>query len=188
MGHAPKNTKNENKIDLDLIPWGLIAKYLTPAYVEGLIKYYRESWKLGFTTSEMFAGTMRHLIAYRDGENYDSSAEELGIIKHHLGGALFCILCLLDTFDNHPELDDRGKDHKPVGWCPDIMLEQIEAHKANKKNTKNLDQSANINETPILLHKNESLCIKCGFGHIVENAMLRSLHCTFCGQKYKRKK
>ena len=126
MSHAPKNTKNEDKQDLDLIPWGLITKHLTPAYMEGLIKYYKRSWELGFTTTSMYAGAMRHLIAYRDGENYDPSAEELGIIKHHLGGALFCILCMLDTFDNHPLLDDRDKDHKPVGWCPNMMLEQIE--------------------------------------------------------------
>jgi len=126
---APKNTTNENKIDLDLIPWGLIAKHLPQAYEEGLIKYYKRSWKLGFTTTSMFAGAMRHLIAYRDGENYDPSAQELGVIKHHLSGALFCILCMLDTYDNHPELDDREKDHRPGDWSTEKMKNQIEDFK-----------------------------------------------------------
>ncbi len=126
---APKNTANENKANLDLIPWGLIAKHLPQAFEEGLIKYYKRSWELGFTTTSMFAGTMRHLIAYRDGENYDPSAAELGVKKHHLAGALFCILCLLDTFDNHPELDDRGKDCKPEDWSTEKMKKQIQDFK-----------------------------------------------------------
>jgi len=126
---APKNTMNEDKIDLDLVPWGLIAKHLPQAYMEGLIKYYKRSWELGFTTTSMFAGAMRHLLAYREGENYDPSATELGIKKHHLSGALFCILCMLDTFDNHRELDDREKDHKPEGWSEEVMKKQIEDFK-----------------------------------------------------------
>jgi len=126
-GNAPKNTANEKKLNLDLIPWDLLAQYLTPAYMEGLIKYYKESWKEGFTTSEMFAGTMRHLIAYRSGEDFDPAAAELGIEKHHLGGALFCILCMLDTFTNHKELDDRGMIHRPEGWGPEMMAAQIES-------------------------------------------------------------
>lgn len=123
---APKNTENENKIDLDLIPWGLISRHLPQAYMEGLIKYYKRSWELGFTTTSMYAGAMRHLIAYRDGEDYDPSAAELGIKKLHLAGAMFCIICMLDTFENHPELDDRDKDHKPEDWSSEKMKKQIE--------------------------------------------------------------
>lgn len=133
---APKNTANEDKLDLDLIPWGLIAKHLPPAYIEGLIKYYKRSWELGFTTTAMYSGAMRHLIAYRDGEDYDPSAKELGIDKHHLAGALFCILCMLDTFDNHPELDDRKKEYRPDDWSTEVMKKQIEDFKkiVNKGN------------------------------------------------------
>ncbi len=129
MSVAPKNTLGENKIDLDLIPWGLIAKHLPQAFEEGVIKYYKESWKLGFTTTSMFSATMRHLIAYRDGENYDPSAQELGIIKHHLAGALFSIIMMLDTFDNHPELDNRSKNYKPEDWSTEKMKKQIEDFK-----------------------------------------------------------
>lgn len=125
-GPAPKNTAAEKKQNLDLVPWHLIAMYLPNAYEEGLIKYFKESWKQGFTTSEMFAGAMRHLIAYRVGEDYDPEAAKLGIKKHHLAGALFCILCMLDTFTNHKEFDDRNKDHRPKGWGPEMMQRQIE--------------------------------------------------------------
>lgn len=126
---APKNTENEDKIDLDLIPWGLISRYLPQAYMEGIIKYYKRSWELGFTTTSMYAGAMRHLVAFRDGEDFDPSSAELGIKKHHLAGVLFCTLCMLDTFENHPELDDRKKDHKPDGWSEEMMKEQIEKKK-----------------------------------------------------------
>lgn len=122
---APKNTLAENKQNLDLIPWDLLAEFLPNAYEEGLIKYYKESWKKGFLTCDMFAATMRHLIAYRSGEDYDPAAAKLGIKKHHLAGALFSILCMLDTFKNHKELDDRKKDHRPEGWRPEMMQAQI---------------------------------------------------------------
>ena len=111
--NGPKNTIEEGKADLDLIPWDILARHLPQAYEEGLIKYYKESWKLGFTTTSMYAAAMRHLIAYRSGEDYDPSAKALGVDKHHLAGALFSILCMLDTFDNFPELDDRNLNHKP---------------------------------------------------------------------------
>lgn len=126
--NAPKNTENENKIDVDLIPFDLIFEFLPNAYEEGLIKYYRESWRLGFKTTDMFKSTMRHLIAYRYGEDYDKEAEKLGIKKHHLAGALFSILCMLDTFKNHKELDNRNVDYRPDGWCKEMMQKQIQDH------------------------------------------------------------
>lgn len=131
---APKNTNNEKKIDIDLIPFDLLIEFLPPAYEEGLIKYYRESWRLGFKTTDMFKAAMRHLIAYRYGDDYDPDAEHLGIKKHHLAGALFSILCMLDTFKNHHELDDRFDDHRPCNWNEDVMKKQIEDYKENLKN------------------------------------------------------
>lgn len=126
---APKESPGEIKKDLSLIPFGLIAEFLEPAYQEGILKYYRESWKAGFPTTDMFAGLMRHTLSYMDGENYDPSADKLGIQKHHLAGALFCIICMLDTFKNHQEMDDRGKDFKPEGWNQEMMLNQIKTIK-----------------------------------------------------------
>ncbi len=105
---APKNNIQEGKPEPSLLPIDLLIEVLEPAYQEGLIKYYRESWREGFLTSTMFNSTLRHLVAFfYDKKDYDSESEKLGIKKLHLGGALFGILCMADTFLNHPELDDR---------------------------------------------------------------------------------
>lgn len=105
---APKDTEKEKKPDASLIPLDLLIDFLVPAYEEGIQKYYRDSWREGFTTTHMIGATLRHLSEYEKGEDYDpDTLEKFGIKKHHLGAMLFCILCLCDTFKNHPELDDR---------------------------------------------------------------------------------
>lgn len=111
---APKNTAQEGKPKMSLIPMDILAHFLCPAYEEGLLKYWRESWRAGFPTSEMADAALRHLSAYKDKkEDYDPETfEKYGIKKHHLGAVLFCVLCMCDTFLNHPELDDRHKDWK----------------------------------------------------------------------------
>jgi len=110
---APKNNEKEGKPDAGLLPLDILLKVLCPAYAEGLIKYWRESWRMGFPISVMYAATLRHLSAFfHDKEDYDPDAEKLGIKKLHLAGALFSIICMCDTLLNHPELDNRGKDWK----------------------------------------------------------------------------
>jgi len=105
---APKDTEKENKPDASLIPLDLLIDFLVPAYTEGTIKYYRDSWRKGFTTTHMIGSTLRHLSKYEKGEDYDKETlEKFGIQKHHLGAILFCVLCMCDTFKNHPDLDDR---------------------------------------------------------------------------------
>jgi hypothetical protein len=114
MKTAPKNILQEGKPKPSIIPMDILMKVLEPAYQEGIIKYYRESWRIGFLTSDMFDAAMRHLIAYYyDKEDYDKDSEKQGIKKLHLGGVLFSVLCMCDTLLNHPELDDRGKDYSP---------------------------------------------------------------------------
>lgn len=119
---GPKNIDKENKPKPSLIPMDLLIKALEPAYREGLIKYYRESWRIGFPTSDMYDGLMRHISAYfYDKEDYDPDAAKLGIKKLHLGGALFCIICMIDTLYNHPELDNRGKDYATKNLIQDTL-------------------------------------------------------------------
>lgn len=105
---ASKNIDLENKPKPSLIPQDILTEILEPAYREGLIKYKREDWRLGFKTTDMMDALKRHVDAYYyKGENYDPDAEKIGCKKHHLGGALFSLICMCDTFLNHPELDDR---------------------------------------------------------------------------------
>lgn len=117
---APKNNLIEDKPQMSLFPFDLCRDFGEPAYREGLLKYRRESWREGFYITTMFDALQRHLTSFfYDGEDYDHDAEKLGVKKHHLGGALFCILCMCDTVKNHPELDDRRiktvKKHEPEG-------------------------------------------------------------------------
>ena len=111
---APKNNMSENKPRPSLLPMDILIETLCPGYEEGILKYYRESWRLGFPTSVMFDATIRHLNAYfYEKQDYDLDAEKLGIKKLHLGGVLFSVICMIDTLLNHPEMDDRGKDYSP---------------------------------------------------------------------------
>jgi hypothetical protein len=105
---APKNNVVEGKARMSLLPMDILRKYVVPAYEEGLIKYKRESWRLGFYTSVMIDACLRHIEEFFwKGEDYDPSAEQLGIIKHHLAGSIFCLLSILQTLETKPELDDR---------------------------------------------------------------------------------
>jgi hypothetical protein len=110
LNRAPKNTALENKPKPSLIPFDICIEYDEPAYQEGLIKYYRESWRKGFPISEMYDAAVRHLEQFfYHMQDYDPDAAKLGIKKHHLAGARFSIACMLQTLRDHPEMDDRGK-------------------------------------------------------------------------------
>lgn len=105
---APKNHIQENKQMPTLIPMDILLRYLEPAYREGLKKYYRESWRLGFPVSVMIDAAMRHIIEFfYEKHDFDPDAEKHGIVKHHLAGAIFSLLCVLQTLEKHPHLDDR---------------------------------------------------------------------------------
>jgi hypothetical protein len=105
---APKNNEQEDKPQMSLIPLDIERDYTEPAYREGLIKYHRESWRKGFLATVMMDALQRHITKwFYEGEEYDPDAEKLGVKKHHLGGAKFCLNCLCDMLKNHPELDDR---------------------------------------------------------------------------------
>lgn len=105
---APKNNLKENKPQPSLIPFDILIKYLEPAYREGLIKYSRESWREGFWVSDMVDASLRHITEFfYEKEDFDPDSEKLGVIKHHLGGAIFSLLCILQTLEKRPELDDR---------------------------------------------------------------------------------
>ena len=106
---APKNNTQENKSQVSLIPLDIIIPMLEPAYREGIIKYQRESWRLGFNSTTMYDALMRHLTAwfFKLETNDPEAKERFNIDKHHLGAAMFCLINLYNTEMNLPELDDR---------------------------------------------------------------------------------
>lgn len=108
---APKNNEKEGKPCPSLLPMDILTKYLIPAYEEGLKKYGRDTWRCGFKTSVMIDAALRHIVSfYWDVEDYDKdSLNQNGVKKHHLGGAIFSLLAILNTLETRPELDDRKK-------------------------------------------------------------------------------
>jgi len=112
---GPKNNKEEDKHDMSELPLDLLSELLCPAYKIGSVhKYYRNSWREGFKISTMFAACLRHLTAfYFQGKNYDQDTlDNYGFKCHHLGNAIFCIICMYSSLINQPHLDDRtGKEH-----------------------------------------------------------------------------
>ncbi len=106
---APKNNVAESKPQVSLIPLDIIIPMLEPAYREGIIKYQRESWRMGFNATVMYDALMRHLNAwFFKGESVDPEPKEkYNIDKHHLGASIFCLINLYMTEMNFPELDDR---------------------------------------------------------------------------------
>lgn len=106
---APKNNATEDKAQISLIPLDLIVPMLEPAYREGIIKYQRESWRLGFNATVMYDALMRHLTAwFFKLESYDpETKEKYGIDKHHLGAVIFCAINLYAIDQSFHEMDDR---------------------------------------------------------------------------------
>jgi len=107
---APKNNLKEEKPRPSLLPMDVLIKWVCPAYEEGILKYKRESWRLGFKVSDLIDAAQRHINTFfYDQEDFDPDAEKLGIKKHHLSGAIFSLISILNTLDNRPELDDRDE-------------------------------------------------------------------------------
>ena len=110
---APKDDVKDHKPDLSLLPMDVLGTELLKAYEEGVIKYARDSWRMGFDFSQMVAGARRHIDAFWEfGEDLDPDAVRIsGIDKHHLAGAIFCLVSLIymqmEGLDEH--FDDRRK-------------------------------------------------------------------------------
>ena len=102
---APKANLVENKPCPTLLPIDIIAELLIPAYLEGVTKYERESWRRGFYISTMIDAAQRHINAFfYEGQDIDPDSSTG---KHHLGGAIFSLLSAYHSIKYHQHLDDR---------------------------------------------------------------------------------
>jgi hypothetical protein len=128
MNKAPKNDVLDNKIDLSLLPMDVIGEELVKAYFEGCIKYKRDSWRLGFDYSQMIAAARRHINAFWDkGEDLDSCAvKDFGIDKHHLAGAMFCLVSIMYMQrEGMVQYDDRVTKTKDTSLIyPTLRIKQ----------------------------------------------------------------
>ena len=101
MVEAIKHDSGKQRVDLlPTAPLLMIADVLG----FGAEKYSAHNWRNGFDQSRLIGATMRHLLAYNDGENTDP---ESGL--SHISHAGCCILFLLEHIAKDIGRDDRYK-------------------------------------------------------------------------------
>lgn len=100
MEQAPK--EKENKPRMSLLPWGVL-KEVSKVYEYGTKKYHENSWRKGFSYSDIFDALNRHLTDWWEGEDDDP---ESGL--NHLLHASFNVLTLV-----YLVLWFTGKDDRP---------------------------------------------------------------------------
>lgn len=70
----------------------------------GKKKYDTHNWRKGMSWSRLIGAALRHLTAYKDGEDLDP---ETGL--SHLAHLGCCTMFLLEFIKTHPDFDDRYK-------------------------------------------------------------------------------
>lgn len=109
---------NSGKLRYGLIS-DIALKELAKVYTAGADKYTikdkdgkiiddgSNNWRKGLPVSHLIDSTMRHIQAFKEGEDFD---KELG--TYHLANAAWNIFTMLDQYKNHPEKDDRIRPRK----------------------------------------------------------------------------
>ena len=79
-----------------------------------------DNWRKGLSWKNTTGSLLRHIIAYRNGEDIDPE-----LFTYHLANAGWNILTLLEYYHTHPELDDRPHkylNHKRIGLDIDNVI------------------------------------------------------------------
>lgn len=96
------------KHDTGKAPVSLIPRSAIQAEAEvlafGARKYAAHNWRGGMKWSRLIDATLRHVMAFNDGEDVDP---ESGL--SHLAHARTNLGFLIEYLQSHPELDDRYK-------------------------------------------------------------------------------
>lgn len=104
----PKDAVGVKKAPLSTVPMNVVAE-AGVAMLEGALKYGRHNYReAGVRESVYFDGTMRHLIAYWEGEDIDPDS---GV--SHLTKAIASLLVWRDAQMNGRALDDRPPKSAP---------------------------------------------------------------------------
>lgn len=103
MSNVVAIKKDQDKIRLDLIPSSGIEG-IGRAMTFGAKKYSANNWRAGFDYSRLIGSAMRHLIAWKDGQDKDPESN----LSHldHLGA---CIVMLISHEQEGLGNDDRVK-------------------------------------------------------------------------------
>lgn len=82
---------DEGKTDWDLLPWAAVEE-VVQVLMHGEQKYGRDNWKhVPDAKRRYFNAAIRHLLAYRGGEERDSESG-----RTHLAHAVCCLLFLME--------------------------------------------------------------------------------------------
>lgn len=98
---AQKHDHGKPRMDL-LPPTALVEIGKVLAF--GAQKYGDHNWRHGLAYSRLHAAAMRHITAFTAGEDLDP---ESGL--PHLAHAACCLMMLIDTASDRPDLDDRWR-------------------------------------------------------------------------------
>ena len=75
----------------------------------GAKKYDKWNYKNGIEVVRTLSASLRHIYQFLNGEDVDPETGSL-----HLGNAMAGLSMAIDTYYNHPELDDRFKKNEQI--------------------------------------------------------------------------
>ena len=100
------------KPPISLIPRsGLLA--VARVMAKGKIKYGAQNWRSGggMDWSRLLDAALRHVLAFADGEDYDTG--EGGSEELHLANAICCLMFLIEYYEKGIGKDDRFTGEAP---------------------------------------------------------------------------
>ena len=95
---------DQGKPQYELLPYMPVRKCVD-VLTNGAKKYGAHNWRAGIAFSRLIGAMNRHLAAIEVGEDYDIGPGGDGEL--HAAHLLCETMFLLDSYENHPEMDDR---------------------------------------------------------------------------------
>jgi hypothetical protein len=119
---------NDGKLMYDLVP-PYPMEQIAKVFTRGAMKYAPHNWKKGMPWTEVTASLMRHLEAFRAGEDFDydkncESCKTGNCTNHsglyHMAHVAVNAMFIIDFYRSNPKFDDRPKSYLKL---PKIVLD-----------------------------------------------------------------
>lgn len=137
----PKHEKQKGlkhdvgKPPVELVPYELAAA-AARAFGYGQFKYAAQNWRKGIPTRKLLGSCIRHLMKWAGGEEWDKDAAAKDYRLHHLDCAAASLAMLIATFQNKPDMDNRGFDGETFTYDDDEIAISYEEAEASKNNVR----------------------------------------------------
>lgn len=111
MGHAVMKNQlplsaQGTKHDADKPPMELLSSLaltgLADVLAYGAKRYGKHNWRKGISYSRLYSATLRHMLAFNAGEDFDQESD-----KCHIYHALCNLMFLAEMYETRKDLDDR---------------------------------------------------------------------------------